>query len=67
MAIVHTLIAVDVTSLWAISQMDVKIGFLHSDLHEEDYMQQPPSVDAPSSYVYRLHYALYGLKQAPRA
>lgn len=31
------------------------------DLHEV-HMQPPPSVDAPSGYVYRIHRSLYGLK-----
>lgn len=39
MIIVRILITMDATSLWAISQMDAKIGFLHDDLHEEVYMQ----------------------------
>ena len=47
--------------------MDVKNVFHHGDLHEEVYMQPPPSVDTSPDYVCRLRRALYGLKQAPRA
>ena len=67
MTTVRTLIAVAASCSWTISQMDVKNAFLHGDLHEEVYMQPPPSVHAPSGYVCRLRRALYGLKQAPRA
>ena len=48
--------------------MDVKFVFLHGDLHEEIYIEQPPGyVQNNSSIVYRLMKSLYGLKQAPRA
>jgi hypothetical protein len=48
--------------------MDVKSVFLHRDLQEEIYMEQPPSyVHNDSSLVCRLKKSLYGLKQAPRA
>jgi len=67
MTTVRTMIAVAASCSWIISQMDVKNSFLHSDLHEEVYMQPPPGVDAPPGYVCRLRRALYGLKQAPRA
>eukprot|EP00253_Pinus_taeda_P031205 PITA_31205 len=48
--------------------MDVKSTFLHGDLHEEIYMEQPIGfIQADSSLVCRLKKSLYGLKQAPRA
>ena len=48
--------------------MDVKFSFLHGDLHEKIYMEQPLGyVQDNSSLVCLLKKSLYGLKQAPRA
>eukprot|EP00253_Pinus_taeda_P022760 PITA_22760 len=48
--------------------MDVKSTFLHGDLHEEIYMEQPIGfIQIDSSLVCRLKKSLYGLKQAPWA
>eukprot|EP00253_Pinus_taeda_P028537 PITA_28537 len=53
---------------WEVHQMDVKSAFLHGDLHEEIYMEQPIGfIQTDSSLVCRLKESLYGLKQAPRA
>ena len=52
---------------WSVYQMGVKSDFLHSDLHEEIYMEQPPGFVQDCSLVCWLHHSLYGLKQAPRA
>jgi uncharacterized pyridoxal phosphate-containing UPF0001 family protein len=51
-----------------VHQMDVSTAFLHGDLTEKVFIQQPEGfhVGGPNT-VCRLHKALYGLKQAPRA
>ena len=45
---------------WPLYQLDIKNAFLHGDLVEEVYMEQP------SGLVCRLRCSLYGLKQSPR-
>ena len=56
-------------SSWPLYKLDIKNAFLHGDLAEEVYMQQPPGFVAQgeSSLVCRLRRSLYGLKQSPRA
>ena len=52
---------------WLLHQLDIKNAFLHSDLEEEIYMEQPPRFVALGEYglVCKLHRSLYGLKQSP--
>eukprot|EP00253_Pinus_taeda_P006810 PITA_06810 len=52
---------------WEVHQMDVKNAFLHGDLSEEIYMEQPHGFIHDSSLVCRLKKSLYNLKQALRA
>jgi hypothetical protein len=53
---------------WEVHQMDVKSAFLHGDLQEEIYIEQPLGyVQNESSLVCHLKKSLYSLKQAPRA
>ncbi|MCO5566722.1 hypothetical protein L7F22_020401 [Adiantum nelumboides] len=48
--------------------LDVQTAFLHGELPEELYMQQPPHYESSAHprYVCRLHRSIYGLKQSPR-
>jgi hypothetical protein len=47
--------------------MDVKSEFIHGDIKEEIYIEQPQGYIHNSSLIFRLKKSLYGLKQAPRA
>ena len=49
-------------------QLDVKTAFLHGDLEEELYMEQPEGFEVvgKENLVCRLKKGLYGFKQAPR-
>jgi hypothetical protein len=69
MTTIRIIIVMVVAKGWFLHQMDVNNAFLHGDLHEEMYMEQPPGyVDQTHpNLVYRLKKALYNLKQAPRA
>jgi hypothetical protein len=52
---------------WKIHQMDVKSAFLHADLFEEIFMEQPLGFVIYSNLVFLLNKSLNGLKQAPKA
>ncbi|MCO5605853.1 hypothetical protein L7F22_060037 [Adiantum nelumboides] len=63
-ATIRAIITVATTKGWILHQMDVKNAFLHGDLQEEVYMEQPPGfqdTDHPDC-VYKLKKSLYGLK-----
>ncbi|WVZ75412.1 hypothetical protein U9M48_023465 [Paspalum notatum var. saurae] len=51
-----------------LEQLDVKTPFLHGDLEEEIYMDQPEGfiVSGKENFVCKLKKLLYGLKQSPR-
>eukprot|EP00253_Pinus_taeda_P003569 PITA_03569 len=63
---IHLALAIATAQGWEVHQMDVKNVFLHRDLSEEIYMEQPHGFIQDSSLVCRLKKSLYGLKQAPR-
>ncbi|CAL5403117.1 unnamed protein product [Camellia sinensis] len=66
---IRLVIALAAQKSWPIFQLDVKSAFLHGDLQEEVYVDQPPGYvcQGNETKVYKLRKALYGLKQAPRA
>nr|CAN61219.1 hypothetical protein VITISV_021296 [Vitis vinifera] len=68
-ASVRLLLSMAVMRSWPLYQLDIKNAFLHGDLAEEVYMEQPPGFVAQgeSGLVCRLRRSLYGLKQSPRA
>ena len=51
-----------------VEQLDVKTTFLHKDLEEKIYMEQPEGfeVSGKKHIVWKLNQILYGLKQALR-
>ena len=54
---------------WPIFQLDMKLTFLHEDLEEQIFIDQPLGyVKLGNEHkVYKLKSTLYGLKQAPWA
>ena len=68
-ASIRLLLSMTAMRSWPIFQLDIKNAFLHDDLAEEVYMEQPFSFVAQgeSGLVCKLRRSLYGLKQSPRA
>ncbi|KAG2406196.1 Retrovirus-related Pol polyprotein from transposon RE1 Retro element 1 [Vigna angularis] len=66
---VRIFLAMPAIRYWPLYQLDIKNAFLHGDLEEEIYMEQPPGFVAQgeSGLVCKLRRSLYGLKQSPRA
>ena len=61
-----TLVAIATAKGWFMEQMDIVTAFLHGDLQETIYVEQPHGI-AKGTLVCKLNKALYGLKQSPRA
>ena len=68
MTYVQLFISLVVTYNWGLHQLDIKNVFLHNDLQEEVYMEQPRFVaQGEIRKICRFRKSLYGLKQSPRA
>ncbi len=48
-----------------IRHIDISTAFLHGELDEEVYVEQPPIINDGTNKVWRLTHALYGLRQSP--
>ncbi|GAU31045.1 hypothetical protein TSUD_214810 [Trifolium subterraneum] len=65
---IRTVLALLASKGWNVYQLDVKSAFLHGELIENVYIEQPLGYQKEGkNKVYKLRKALYGLKQAPRA
>lgn len=66
---VRIILALAAQNRWTVYQLDIKSAFLHGELSEEVYVEQPKGYVQKDDFqkVYKLKKALYGLKQAPRA
>jgi hypothetical protein len=65
---IRTVLACAASKGWCVFQLDVKSAFLHGDLTENIYVEQPLGYhNGDTNKVYKLKKALYGLRQAPRA
>lgn len=66
---IRSILALAAERNWSVFQLDVKSAFLHGELNEDVYVEQPKGfeVEDETNKVYKLKKALYGLKQAPRA
>jgi ATP-binding cassette subfamily B (MDR/TAP) protein 1 len=64
---IRTVLSIAASMNLKVEQLDVKTAFLHDDLEEEIYMQQPEGFvkKGKEHLVCRLKKRLYGLKQVP--
>jgi len=68
MTSIRTILSLVAIGYLHLEKLDVNTTFLHGDLEEEIYMQQPQGyeVKGKEKLVCRLKKSLYGLKHAPR-
>ena len=64
----HTLLSIVAMRDFELEQLDVKTAFLHGELEEDIYMDQPEGfvISEKENLVCRLKKYIYGLKQSPR-
>ena len=65
---IRTLLSIVAMHDLELEQLDVKTEFLHGELEEDIYMEQPEGFVIPGKekLVCKLKKSLYGLKQSPR-
>ncbi len=65
---IRTLLSIVAMRDYELEQLDVKTAFLHGELDEDIYMDQPEGFVIPGKedFVCKLKKSLYGLKQSPR-
>jgi aspartate carbamoyltransferase regulatory subunit len=65
---IRTLLSIAAMHDYELEQLDVKTAFLHGELEEDIYMNQPKGFVIPGeeNLVCRLKKSRYGLKQSPR-
>lgn len=68
-ATVRLILSLTVSSGYCLRQIDVNNAFLHGELQEEAFIQQPPRCEdlKHPRHICKLDKELYGLKQAPHA
>jgi hypothetical protein len=62
MDFIRLTLAIAKTKGWEVHQMDVNNSFLHGDLFEEIYMEQPQGFMQDKYLIFRLKKSIYGLK-----
>ena len=65
---IHIVLALVAALDLELEQLNVKMAFLHGDLDEEIFMEQPESYvqHRKGKLLCKLRKSLYGLKQSPR-
>lgn len=65
---IRTVLAVVASKKWLVFQLDVKSAFLHGELVEDVYIDQPSGYHKSElDMMYQLWKAIYGLRQASKA
>ena len=62
----RTVLAIAASRKVSIEQMDVKSAYLHSEIQEEIYLEQPEGFEKGNNLVCKLRKSIYGLRQAAR-
>ena len=63
---IRLVLEISASKHWEVHNMDVNSAFIHGNIHEVIYMNQPEGYIYDPSLVCKLKKSLYGLKYAPR-